>query len=130
MRFGKNVLSQNLRTQCDLALYLTLFPPRELAQRGLPQALDARPGVRSLHEAGIEQETLIYNRLRQAFGARCIGAAPRGQATQWGDQPLEQQLNSVATTPSVLVQPKFDLGAGRDAALTRLGADAPDVALI
>jgi len=128
MRFGKNVISQNLRTQCDLALYLTLFTPGELQERTLPAPLDARPGVGSLRDAGVEQETLIYNRLHQAFGDRCIGAAPRrGQGTRWGDQPLAAQLYAVAEVPAVLIQSRFDIGNGRDAMLQRLGTAAADL---
>ena len=133
MRFGKNVLSQHLRTNCDLALYLTLFTPGELEQAGLPAALDARPGVGSLRDAGIEQETQVYNRLLEAFQQRCIGRPPEPGGERWRDRPLAELLQEVNDGPVVLVQPKFQLaGPALQATLGRLGvndeavADIPD----
>lgn len=127
MRFGKNVLSQNLRTNCDLALYLTLFTDGQLRDRGLPAPLKARPGVRTLRDAGIEQETTVFTRLEQGLGPRCIGARPGHGATRWTDQPMDEQLARVADVPCVLVQPKFNLGEGRRAAFRRLGVAEEDL---
>jgi hypothetical protein len=132
MRFGKNVLSQNLRTNCDLALYLTLFTSTELEQRGLPVALEARPGVGSLRDAGVEQETLVYNRLAAAFGPRCLGTRPDWPAAgRWAEQPLARLLDAVADIPCVLVQPKFEFDRGRlENTLRRLGVADADLPLI
>ena len=132
MRFGKNVLSQNLRTSCDLALYFTLFKPAELERAGLPVALEARPGVGSLRDAGIEQETFVYNRLLAAFGARCMGSRPNNApGARWDDQPLARLLDAIEDAPCVLVQPKFDFRRPQlDAALRRLGVGHGDLPLI
>jgi hypothetical protein len=113
MRFGKNVLSQNLRTNCDLALYFTLFTPTELQQRGLPVPLHARPGVGSLRHAGVEQETLVYNRLLAAFRERCLGTRPNAPLGRWDDQPLARLLDSIEDVPCVLVQTHFDFDRPR-----------------
>lgn len=130
MRFGKNVLSQNLRTNCDLALYLTLFTPTDLEEHGLPTPLDARPGVGSLRDAGIEQETMIYNRLLRALESHCIGLPPSGTAGRWSDEPIETQLARCRELPAILVQPKFQLGQLRDSTLVRLGVAQSDLGLM
>lgn len=129
MRFQKSVLSQHLRTGCDLALYLTLFTPQELGRAGLPEALEARPGVGALKEAGVEQETLIFNRLRVALGQRCIGDAP-GPDGRWRDQELIEQLQRVGAAPAVLIQSRFEINAFRLAIMNRLGANLADAQLI
>lgn len=130
MRFGKNVLSQYLRTGCDLALFLTLHTDRELEEAGLPTPLEARPGVGSLRDAGVEQESLIFTRLDQGFGPRCLGIRPARVGDKWGDQRLEEQLAAVSSLPCILIQPRFALEGARDAALLRLGVAADDLALI
>ena len=131
MRFGKNVLSQYLRTNCDLALYLTLFTPGELDEVGLPGALDARPGVGSLRDAGVEQEIQVYNRLLEAFQLRCIGEPPSPEAERWRDRALSDLLNQVNDSPVVLVQPKFTFTRAQlNATLLRLGVGDQAVALI
>lgn len=130
MRFGKNVLSQYLRTGCDLALYLTLFTDRELESAGLPTPLEARPGVGTLRDAGFEQEALIFSRLEQGFGCRCLGERPVRAGDRWGHQPLEEQLDAATDLPCILIQPKFDLEGGRNAALSHLGVAAEDLALM
>jgi hypothetical protein len=131
MRFGKSVLSQYLRTKCDLALYLTLFRPGELQEAGLPNALEARPGTRSLRDAGIEQETTVYGRVRAALGDRCIGSGPQGESNRWTDQPLATQLNQVQGAPSLLIQPSFSLTRpSLEQALQSLGVLAEDIAAV
>jgi hypothetical protein len=129
MRFGKNVLSQYLRTNCDLALYLTLFREGELAANGLPEALTARPGIGTLRDAGNEFELTVFNRLHTAFGDRCIGLRST-ELAKWIPQPLEEQLRGVAATPCILVQPQFSVEPNRDNVLTRLGILAADLAIM
>lgn len=129
MRFQKSVLSQHLRTGCDLALYLTLFTPQELGAAGLPEALEARPGVAALKDAGVKQESLIYNRLRIALGQRCIGTGPRDDG-QWGSEDIADQLNRAIEVPLALIQSRFDVNASRVNVLRRLGALDADVNLI
>src|ERR1700730_6527119 len=121
MRFGKNVLSQYLRTGCDLALFFTLFTDKQLEDAGLPTPLEARPGIGSLRDAGFEQEALIFNRLFQGFGRRCLCAGPPASGHRWGDMPLEDLLAAVSDVPCVLLQPRFELGTARDLALDLFG---------
>ena len=130
MRFGKNVLSQNLRTDCDLALYLTLFVEKELKRHGMPAPLEARPGVGELRDAGFEQEALIFDRLAQGLGSQLIGQPPVGESNRWGDQPLEPRLLRGYNPPFALVQPKFEINDVRDAVLSRLGVTPADLALM
>ena len=55
-RFGKNVLSQYLRTKCDKQLRLSLYAPNELQALGWPVPLEARPAVQILRDRGKEWE--------------------------------------------------------------------------
>lgn len=120
MRFGKNILSQNLRTRCDLALYLTLFTPGDLIRAGLPPPIKSRPLVESLQQAGIDQENLIYDLLVRGLADRCIGPRRSGQK-QWPDQPMGTALAAVTHLPSVILQPKMELGPVTEAIYDRLG---------
>lgn len=127
MRFGKNVLSQHLRTGCDLALYLTLFPEGTLADMGLPTPLDARPGIGSLRDAGFELEDLIFQRLRSAFGERLLAVPPVSGSNRWGEQPIGDLLALSAPTPLLLAQPRFEIDDFRQPTLGRLGVAQSDV---
>ena len=129
MRFGKNVLSQNLRTECDLALYLSLHKDRDLARLGLPVPLEARPGVGTLRDAGFEQEAIILARLDRGLRDRLVGE--RGTAsTGWREQDLKGPLNGSRTPPFVLVQPRYEIGPIRDATLRRLGVTRSGLGLM
>lgn len=128
-RFGKNVLSQNLRTECDLALYLSLHKDRDLTRLGLPVPLEARPGVGTLRDAGFAQEGVVLARLDRGLGDRLVGR--RGSAsTGWRDQDLETPLNRGGPPPFVLVQPRYELDPIRDATLRRLGVTLNDLELM
>lgn len=125
MRFGKNVLSQNLRTRCDLALYFTLFTPGELKDAGLPPPIKARPLVDSLQQAGIDQENLIYDLLMRGLGDRCLAPRRTAGQRQWPDQPMSAALASVISVPSIILQPKMEMGPMAMAVYDRLGV-APE----
>ena len=66
-RFGKNVLSQYLRTLCDKQLKLSLNEPSELGALQWPVPLTARPSVQILRDVGIEWEQAKMSDLE-----RCI----------------------------------------------------------
>ena len=51
-RFGKNVLTQYLRTECDKLLYLALFTESELKKAGMPEPVKIRPEVQILRDEG------------------------------------------------------------------------------
>ncbi len=127
MRFGKNVLSQNLRSDCELALYLTLFREGDLARQGLPVPLAARPGIGALRDAGFEQEDSIFTRLAQAFGENLLGRQPVEGSNRWRDLPLKPLLVGEASPPLVLVQPRYRVDEIRDATLARLGTAQADL---
>lgn len=132
MRFSKSVLSQNLRTDCDLALYLTLFQPGELVAQSLPAPLNPRPGVKELRDAGHELELAVFNRISSAFRSRCVGQPPTAQQRSWPVSPLAQSLPQVqAGSPWLILQTSFELTATQQASiLVDLGVSPDDVSLI
>ncbi|MYA07674.1 MAG: AAA family ATPase [Holophagales bacterium] len=127
MRFGKSVLSQNLRTGCDLALYLTLFRDSDLKSRGLPVPLTARPGIGALRDAGFEREDSIFRALDQGFGERLQGEPPARGSNRWKDRPLEEMLDVTADPPLLLVQPRYGVEDVRDSTLRTLGVAEADL---
>ena len=130
MRFGKNVLSQNLRTECDLALYLTLHTDSELRKLGLPVPLDARPGIGTLRDVGFEQEALILQRLSQGLKERLIGEPPKAGSNRWQEQTLESRLVETISPPVALVQPRYAIEDARDVVLGRLGVAPHDTSVM
>ena len=130
MRFGKSVLSQNLRTGCDLALYLTLFRESDLSRMGLPVPLTARPGIGALRDAGFDLEALIFSRLQEGFQELLLGIQPDQGSNRWGEQPIEPFLAVDATPPLILVQPRYEIEDFRNPTLQRLGVAQADLETI
>ncbi len=132
MRLGKNVLSQYLRTKCDLALYLLLFKESELTNLGLPEVLSARPGVRELRDAGKELERVVLNTVQDAFQSRCVGERAQDAPHPWASVPLLDLLARIDDhSPWLLLQPEIDLSLGEQTSfLDDLGVDATDKILI
>lgn len=127
MRFDKKVLSQFMRTNCDLALYMTLFTPREHKQAGRPVPVKARTFAKPLQDAGLELELQVFDRLREAFGSFCLGQ--RGPE-RWEHVPLENVLTQIGDHTCVLVQPYLTIDLWRAEVLAELGVSPDDAALI
>ena len=66
-RFGKIVLSQYLRTQCDKQLFLSLFNPSEINDLHWPVPLTARASDQILRDVGIKWEQAKMRDLERAF---------------------------------------------------------------
>ena len=127
MRFGKNVLSQHLRTECDLALYLTLFTESDLVNEGLPTPLEARPGIGSLRDAGFALEDVIFKRLKSAFGDRFLAVPPDIDSNRWREQSMADLLALSQPTPLLFAQPRFEIEDYRAPTLGRLGVAQGDL---
>ena len=127
MRFDKKVLSQFMRTDCDLALYMTLCTPREHEQAGRPVPVKARTFTKPLEDAGLELELHVFDRLREAFGDLCLGQ--RGP-DRWNHVRLEDLLAQISGRTCVLVQPYLTVDPWRTEVLIELGVSPEDAALI
>ena len=129
MNFSKSKLSQYLRTRCDRSLYLSLHSERDLSEKGLPEALTSRPGVRHLRDSGIELEKECFRRLKRAFPELCVGDEKQ-DAGNWGNTPLQQALQLAPTAPSILIHPEYDLEADRELFLGNLGVSDENISVI
>lgn len=130
MRTDSRVFSQDRLRRCDLALFLTLFPPDEAEQAGLPVAL-ANQTRRLKMPRGITEVSYLANAVRAKLGEGCIGIGPRHLEDDWREEPLASQLARITALPSVLILPTFVLtGEARNRTLRRLGAPAEAIAAI
>lgn len=124
-RFGKNVLSQYLRTKCDKQLRLSLYAPPELAAMGWPVPLTARPAVQILRDVGVEWEQAKMGDLETAFPA-CVKFDK--QNGKYRELPLQTILQQNLTSPTIILQPSFEHANLRDTFLQNLGLDADLIA--
>ncbi|MCK6486603.1 MAG: DEAD/DEAH box helicase [Phycisphaerae bacterium] len=120
-RFGKNVLSQFLRTKCDKQLRLSIYAPPELAAMGWPVPLTARPAVQILRDAGVEWEQAKMGDLEAAFGANVRFDKRNGK---YRDVPLQTILQQNLSSPTIILQPSFEHATLKDTFLQTLGLDA------
>lgn len=151
-RFGKNVLSQYLRTQCDKQLLLSLFNPIELNNLHLPVPLTARPSIQILRDVGIAWEQAKMRDLERVFGP----VAPLENHTgvyghmyvnkvHWVFENVEliTALSQNPSTPTFVLQPSFNhddlkttflqsigVGQGLAAQIPAFTAFRPDIILI
>ncbi len=124
-RFGKNVLSQYLRTKCDKQLRLSLYAPPELTTMGWPVPLTARPAVQILRDVGVEWEQAKMADLESAFGAIVRFEKQNGKYKDVALQPILQQN---LTSPTIILQPSFEHANLKDTFLQHLGLDPALVA--
>lgn len=120
-RFGKNVLSQYLRTKCDKQLRLSIYAPPELVAMGWPVPLTARPAVQILRDAGVEWEQAKMGDLEAAFGANVRFDKHNGK---YREVPLQTVLQQNLTSPTIILQPSFDQANLKGTFLQSLGLDA------
>jgi hypothetical protein len=124
-RFNKGVLSGDIHTHCDLALYLGLHREGDIKALGLPQAIQARNGVHLLRGAGIQFEAEVYDALVAALGDAVLCRPvpdPSGKGTQYKERALADYLRGLAPGSHVILQSTFELGARPEATLRQLGA--------
>lgn len=124
-RFGKNVLSQYLRTKCDKQLRLSIYDPPELAKMGWPVPLTARPAVQILRDAGVEWEQAKMGDLAAAFGGHVRSEKEKGK---YRDVALESVLQQNLNCPTIILQPSFGHANLKHAFLQSLGLDAVRIA--
>lgn len=122
-RFGKNVLSQFLRTRCDKQLRLSLYTPAEILALGWPVPLTARPAVQILRDTGVEWEQAKMTDLENAFGANVVGQKQNGK---FREIDLETILHQNLTSPAFILQSSFVHPNLKDTFLRNIGV-APTV---
>jgi len=123
-RFGKNVLSQYLRTKCDKQLGLSLYSPPELRATGWPVPLEARPAVQILRDRGKEWEQAKMQDLELAFGTHLRGVKENGK---FKEIELDQVLASNPASPAIIVQARFSHPQLRSTFLTNLGLTPAEI---
>lgn len=108
-KFGKNVLSQYLRTKCDRQLRLSLYTDEEQAELGWPVRLRARPAIQILRDAGHNWEDAKLQDLESAFPRNTVGRKERDRAQneRFRSIDLTEALRGVTTTPIAIVQGLF-----------------------
>lgn len=126
-RFGKNVLSQYLRTKCDKQLRLSLHAPNELEALGWPVPLEARPAVQILRDRGREWEQAKMQDLESAFGTQLHGTK---EGEKFKETDLAAILAANPTTPAFVLQGKFEAPDLRTAFLQGIGIPTADIATI
>ena len=126
-RFGKNVLSQYLRTKCDKQLMLSLYNPTELEQLQWPVPLTARPAVQILRDVGIEWEQAKLTDLEVAFPTSVLANKRNGK---FDDTDLLSILGQRPASPAFILQPSFGGSALREAFLRSIGVETTVINLI
>lgn len=117
-QFGKNVLSQFLRTKCDKQLRLSLYTPTELQSLGWPVPLVARPAVQILRDRGIEWEQAKMADLEGAFGSAIQGDK---RNSRFREIELLGVLQRNPPSPTFVLQPSFSDPNLKPTFLTNLG---------
>lgn len=120
-RISKSTLSKFLRTECDRALFLSLFKDTELKSNNMPVPLQARPGIGNLKDAGIDFEDKRNGQLIKAFAGQVIFKPERLNRNKPATAPLFDLLNKVETLPSVILQGKFEPALFHNAAMANIG---------
>jgi len=121
-RFGKNVLSQYLRTKCDKQLRLSLYTPSELKSMGWPEPLTARPAVQILRDVGIEWEQAKLGDLETAFPGHIDALKQNGK---FNAVALLTVLRSNPPSPTFVLQPSFGHVLLRQQFLQSIGTPTP-----
>lgn len=128
-RISKSTLSMFLRSKCDRELYLSLHEDSELDANSMPVPLQARPGIGVLQTAGRDFEDVRNDQLMKAFGNLIIC-----QRDKSGNKPVKSPLGAllsqVTTTPSIILQGKFDSSSFQDAVMANIGLQVDQISLV
>ena len=118
-QFGKQALSQFIRTNCMRQLALNLYPDNptfrpDRASLGMPYPQTPRPGLRQIQETGEEWQAEKLHDLAQTFGqASIVGNSRTTRASQVRFLPIElDQHLPGAGAPSFIVESEFTIDAG------------------
>ena len=123
-RFSKGVLSHDIHSRCDLALYLSMFRPETLGQRNLPVPLPPRPGLNLIRDAGNEFESSVYEALKSRFGDMVMGRRKepsKAEGSAWETMDLVNELERFVEPRAFLTQVRFTLGNRPLRFLERMG---------
>lgn len=125
-RVSKSKFSMYLRTDCDKALYLSLFSnnPFELAKNHIPVPLKSRPGVQLITQSGREFEYEQFDYLISVLPNNVIHKS-NGRA----EIDLLATLNSV-NAPQFVLQPAIEPEDFRQFFLQNIGVSTSNSSLI
>jgi AAA domain len=129
-RISKSTLSMFLRTKCDRELFLSLHEDSELEKQGMPVALQARPGIGVLQTAGRDFEDERNDQLVQIFGNAVIYQPDKATGKKPTKAALASLLGKVSSSPSLILQAKFEPKTFQHAAMANIGMTPADSALI
>lgn len=128
-RISKSTLSMFLRSKCDRELYLSLHEGSELESNSMPVPLQARPGIGVLQTAGRDFEDIRNDQLMKAFGNLIIC-----QRDKSGSKPVKASLgillSLVTTTPSIILQGKFDSSSFQDGVMANIGLQPDQISQV
>lgn len=119
-----------LRTKCDRELYLSLHEPSELSKNGMPEPLDARPGIGVLQIAGRDFEDERNDQLIRAFGSLAVYQPDRVSKNKPVSAPLASLLGKVSGLPSIILQAKFDPSSFQNAVMANIGLQPTQIAQV
>lgn len=118
-----------LRSKCDRELYLSLHESSELEAHSMPVPLQARPGIGVLQTAGRDFEDVRNDQLMKVFGDLVIC-----QRDKSGNKPVKSPLgpllSQVITTPSIILQGKFDSSFFQDTVMANIGIQTEKISLV
>lgn len=129
-RISKSILSMFLRTKCDRELFLSLHEESELAANNMPVPLQARPGIGVLQGAGQDFELERNAELIKIFGAAVLYQPDKASSSKPVKISLGKLLSRVTTTPSFLLQGKFEPSSFQADVLTNIGLSASQASII
>lgn len=121
-RLSKSVLSMFLRTKCDRELYLSLHTDAALKSHGLPEPLQARPGIGVLKSVGVDFEAGRNQMLLNAFGPAMTYTTDASGKIATGDMAILLAGNH--QLPRLILQGKIDPQSFQAQALANIGVDA------
>ncbi|HGL6329641.1 TPA: AAA domain-containing protein [Citrobacter amalonaticus] len=126
LKVSKKTLSMFLRTRCEKELFLSLHDPESMITAGLPEPIK-RPGVGILAIQGREFEADRNDLLVQVFSGISKYAK---SGTKYVDKDLLTELTTLTSTPALILQGRFSIGAHLATVMQHIGLSAADIPTI
>lgn len=122
-KINKSTLSMFLRTRCDKELFLSLHDKKSMGAASLPEPVK-RPGIGILSVEGKDFEKQRNEQLTRLFSTQI-------SFTKDTFRPLDlaSALRKVGTTPHIVLQGQFSIGAIKQQTLRCIGLSEEDIAL-
>jgi len=126
MRVSKTTLSMFLRTRCDKELFFSLHDSKKMDSVGLPIPLK-RPGIGVLSVAGDKFELIRNDQMVRLFPS-IIKYAKSGK--EYSEVDLINVLGGLTSSPALILQGRFSVGAHQTAVLSAIGIPPRDVCVV